>query len=114
MKEAKNRTPAGSPLGNLVEGHRDIFSFSTTHEDVLVEAPPSRAAYHKIKPAAVWREQTKFLHISGKAIKLWKKIFLHLFDLVVVNVHILHNKSRKKNMSREIFYENVAKAFARY
>jgi hypothetical protein len=40
---------------------------------------------------------------------LWKKLFLHLFDLVVVNAHILHNKSSNKNMSLEIFYENIAK-----
>jgi hypothetical protein len=40
---------------------------------------------------------------------LWKKLFLHLFDLVVVNAHILHDKSSKKNMSLEIFYEKVTK-----
>jgi hypothetical protein len=39
---------------------------------------------------------------------LWKKLFLNLFDLVVVNAHILHNKSSRKNMSLEIFYEKFA------
>jgi hypothetical protein len=40
--------------------------------------------------------------------KLWMKLFFHLLDLVVVNAHILHNKSSKKNTSLEIFYEKVA------
>jgi len=42
-------------------------------------------------------------------IKWWKKLFFHLFNLVavvVVNAHILHNKTSKK-MSLEIFYEKV-------
>jgi hypothetical protein len=43
-----------------------------------------------------------------KTIKLWKKLFFHLFDLIVVNAKILHNKSSKKNMSLEIFYKKVA------
>ena len=32
----------------------------------------------------------------------------YLFDLVVVNAHIVHNKTSKKKMSLEIFYEKVA------
>jgi hypothetical protein len=32
---------------------RDVFLITTAHEDVLVEAPLSRGAHHKIKPAAV-------------------------------------------------------------
>jgi hypothetical protein len=39
--------------------------------------------------------------------KLWQKLFFHLLDLVVVNAHILHNKSSKNNMWLEIFYEKV-------
>jgi hypothetical protein len=39
---------------------------------------------------------------------LWNKLFFHLFDLAVVNAHILHNKSSWKNMSLEIFHEKVA------
>ena len=42
-----------------------------------------------------------------KSVKWWKKLFFHLFDLVVGNAHILHNKTSKKKMS-EIFYEKVA------
>ena len=33
--------------------------------------------------------------------------FFHLFDLVVVNAHIVHNKTSKKEMSQEIFYKKV-------
>ena len=36
------------------------------------------------------------------------KNFFHQFHLVVVNAHILHNKTSKKNMSLEISYEKVA------
>jgi hypothetical protein len=36
-----------------------------------------------------------------------EKNFFHLFNLVVVNAHILYNKTSKKKMS-EIFYEKVA------
>jgi hypothetical protein len=38
-----------------------------------------------------------------------EETFLHLFDLVVVSAHILHNKTSKKEMSLEIFYKKVAK-----
>ena len=38
-----------------------------------------------------------------------KKLFFHLFNLAVVNAHMLHNKTSKKKMSLEIFYEKVAK-----
>jgi hypothetical protein len=44
-----------------------------------------------------------------KTIKLWKKLFFHLFNLVVVNAHILHNKSSKKNMLLETVYGKFAK-----
>ena len=43
-----------------------------------------------------------------KTIKCWTTLFLHLFDLVVVNAHILHNKTSKKKMPLEFFYEKVA------
>jgi len=36
-----------------------------------------------------------------------EKLFFHLFDLVMVNAYILHNKTSKKKMSLEIFYEKV-------
>jgi hypothetical protein len=42
-----------------------------------------------------------------KTTKWWKKLSFHLFDLVVVNAHILHNKISKKEMSLEIFHKNV-------
>jgi hypothetical protein len=48
-----------------------------------------------------------YYSFERKTRKCWKKLFFHLFDLVVVNAHILHNKTSKK-MSLEIFYEKVA------
>jgi len=37
-----------------------------------------------------------------------EKLFFHLFDLVIINAHILHNKTSKKKMSLEIFYKKFA------
>jgi hypothetical protein len=78
----------------------------------------SNETQHKIKPAAVLdykygveRSDQMLSHYSfeRKTIKLWKKLFFHLFNLAVVNAHILHNKSSKKNMLLETVYEKVAK-----
>jgi hypothetical protein len=44
---------------------------------------------------------------SRKTVKWWK-LFFHLFDLAVVNAHILHNKSRKEKIPLQTFHENVA------
>jgi len=98
----------------------DVFSLTTAHEDVLVEASSSRGAHHKIKPAAVLDynkyktgvdrsdQMLSYYSSERKTIKWWKKLFFHLFDLVIVNAHILHNKTSKKKMSLEVFYEKVA------
>jgi hypothetical protein len=40
--------------------------------------------------------------------KWWKKLFSHLFNLAVVNAHILHTKTSKKKMSLHIFYKKVS------
>jgi hypothetical protein len=63
MKIVNNITLAVSPLAHQAEGYSDILFLSPAHEYVIVDAPSSRAALHKIKPAAVWRDQTKFCHI---------------------------------------------------
>jgi hypothetical protein len=99
------------------KGIPDVFFLNTAHEDVLVQAPSSRVAHHKIKPAAVLdykysveRSDQMLSHYSlERKTKLWRKLFSHLLDLVVVNAQILHNKSNKKNTLLEIFYEKVAK-----
>jgi hypothetical protein len=80
---------------------------------VLVEAPTSRGTHNKIKPAAVLdykysveRSDQMVSHYSfERKTKLWRKLFFHLFDLVMVSVQILHNRSSKKNISLEILYE---------
>jgi hypothetical protein len=95
----------------------DVFFLTTAHEDVLVQAPSSRGAHHKIKPAAVFdykysveRSDKMLSHYSfERTKKLWKKLFVHLLDLVVVNAQMLYNKSSKKNTSLEIFYNKVAR-----
>jgi len=49
-----------------------------------------------------------YYSFESKTIKCWKKLFFHQLDFAVVNAHILHNKTSKKNMLLEIFYERVA------
>ena len=49
-----------------------------------------------------------YYSFERKTIKWWKKVSFHLFDLVVANAHILHNKTSKKKMLLEIFHEKVA------
>jgi hypothetical protein len=44
-----------------------------------------------------------------KTINGGRNFFFHLFNLIVVNAHILYNKTNKKKMLLEIFYEKVAK-----
>ena len=105
------------------DDNRVVFFLTTAHDDVLVEAPSSRrgeGAHHKIKLAAVLHYKYKtgvdrsdqmlsLYSFERKTIKWWKKLFFHLLmNLVVVNAHILHNKTMKKNMLLEIFYEKVA------
>jgi hypothetical protein len=86
-----------------------VLSLTTAHEDVLVEAPSSRGAHCKIKPVAVLdynkyqtgadrSDQMLFYNsFARKTIKWWKKLFFHLFNLVMGKAHILHNKSGKKS-----------------
>jgi hypothetical protein len=89
---------------------RDVFILTTAHEEVLVEAPSSRGAHLKIEPAAVLDynkyktgvdrsdQMLSYYSFQRKTIKWWKKLFFHLFNLAVVNAHILHNKTSKKKM----------------
>ena len=80
-----------------------------------------RGAHHKIKPAAALDhnkyktgvdrsdQMLSYYSFERKTVKWWKKLFFHLFDLVVVNSHILLNKTSKKKMSVEIFHEKISK-----
>jgi hypothetical protein len=83
-----------------------FFYLTIDCEDVFVEAPSSRGAHHKIKPVAVLvynkyktgvdrSDQMLAYYSFEMMIKWWKKLSFHLFDLVVVNAHILHNKQEK-------------------
>jgi hypothetical protein len=65
--------------------------------------------YNKYKIGVDRLDQVlSYYSFERKTIKWWEKLFFHLFDLVVVSVHILHNKTSKKKMLLEIFYEKVA------
>jgi hypothetical protein len=78
----------------------------------------------KIKPAAVLdynrykigvdrSDQVLSYSFERKTIKWWEKLFFHLFDLAIVNAHILHNKTSKKIMSLEVFYKKGRRRIAR-
>jgi hypothetical protein len=67
-----------------------VFFLTTAHEDVLVEAPLSRGAHRKIKPAAVLAynkyktgvdrsdQMLSYYSFERKTIKWWKKLFFRL------------------------------------
>jgi len=71
--------------------------------------PSAVLDYNKYKTGVDRSDQMlSYYSFERKTIKWWKKHFFRLFDLVVVNAHILHNKTSKKKISLEIFYEKVA------
>lgn len=85
----------------------DVSWLTTAHEDEIVEAPLSREGHHKIKPNTVLNyikymsdvdrsNQMSYYLFERKTIKWWKKLFFHLFHLVIVNAHILHTKPQRK------------------
>ena len=96
-----------------------VTFLTIAHEDVLVEEPLSRGHIIKLNQlvldykykTGVDRANQMLSHYSfqRKTIKLWKKHSFHLFDMVVVNAHILCTKTSKKKMSLEIFHEKVTK-----
>jgi hypothetical protein len=64
--------------------------------------------YNKCKAGVdKFGEMLPLFHIPEKSNKLKKKFFFHLFDLCMVNAHILHSK-KNRNLSLELFYELVA------
>jgi hypothetical protein len=81
---------------------RDVLCLITAYEDVLVETPSSRGAHCKTKQAAVLdfnKYKTgvdmmmSYYIFARKTIKWGKKLFFHMFDLVVVNAHILQGNN---------------------
>jgi hypothetical protein len=94
---------------------RDVFFPTSAHEDEIVEAPSSRGTpttmldYNKYKTGVDRSDQMlSYYSFERKTIKWWKRVFFHLFDLAIVNAHILHTKTNKKKLPLEIFYEKVA------
>ena len=76
---------------------------------------------HKIKPATVLYyskyktgvdrsdQMLSYYSFGRKTINGGRNLFLHLFNLIVVNAHILCNKTNKKKNDAGIFYDKVAK-----
>jgi hypothetical protein len=89
---------------------RDVYLLSTAHDDQMDETPASRGAHKKAKPSAVL-DYNKYKIGANKSdqilsyyscqiqsVKWWKKVFFHLFDLALVNAHILHRKKMHKEI----------------
>jgi hypothetical protein len=53
-------------------------------------------------------QMLSYYSFERKMIKRWKKLFFHLFNLAIVNAHILHTKMNKKKLLLEILYEKIA------
>jgi len=52
-------------------------------------------------------QMLSYYSFERKTVQQWKILFFHLFDLAIVNAHILHNKISKKKMLPKVFYEKV-------
>jgi hypothetical protein len=68
------------------------------HQGRHIIKPAAMLDYNKYKTGVDRSAQIlPYYSFERKTIKWWKKLFFHLFNLVVVSAHILHNKTSKKN-----------------
>jgi hypothetical protein len=86
----------------------------------MVETPVLRGAHQNTKPSAVWDynkykigvdkpdQMLPYYSFQRKSVKWWKKLFFHLFDITLVNAHILHQKKCTKKFRLHKFIEKVA------
>ena len=99
---------------------RDVFIITTAHDDNTLEMPRSRGAHQKTKPEAVVQynkykigvdksdQLLSYYSFQRKSVKWWKKLFFHLFDLAIVNSHILHQKQATQKIRLRQFLEKIA------
>jgi hypothetical protein len=81
--------------------------------DVYIK--PAAVSVYKYKTGVDRSDQMlSYYSFERKTRKWWEKLLFHLFDLVIVNAHIFHNKTSKKKVSLEVFYEKVAKGLLAY
>jgi hypothetical protein len=86
----------------------------------MVETPASRGAHQKTKPSAVLDynkckigvdksdQMLSYYSFQRKSVKWWKKLFFHLFDLALVNAHILLWEKCTKKFRLQKLTEKVA------
>jgi hypothetical protein len=98
----------------------DVNILSTAHDDSMVDALASRGAHEKTKPLSTLSynkykigvdksdQLLSYYLFQRKSVKWWEKLFFHLFDLAVVNVHILHRIRTKQKFRLCKFLEKVA------
>jgi hypothetical protein len=94
---------------------RDVHLLSRAHDDRMVETPASRGAHQTTKPSAVMDynkhksdQMLPCYSFQRKSVKCWKKLFFHLFDLALVNAHILHQKKCTEKFRLPKLIEKVA------
>lgn len=86
---------------------RDVHILTTANNDTMVELPRTRGDHQKTKPSAVADynkykigvdksdQMLSYYSFQRKSVKWWKKLFFHLFDLTLVNAHIIHRKKSR-------------------
>ncbi|KAJ4429276.1 hypothetical protein ANN_26279 [Periplaneta americana] len=100
---------------------RDVYLLSTAHDDHIVQTT-SKGEHQKIKPIAVvdynkfkigvdkYDQMLSYYSFQRKSLKWRKKLFFHLFDLALVNAHILHCKKCVKKLTLHKFIAKVAES----
>ncbi|KAJ4427097.1 hypothetical protein ANN_24712 [Periplaneta americana] len=100
---------------------RDVYLLSTAHDDHIVQTT-SKGEHQKIKPIAVVDynkfkigvdksdRMLSYYSFQRKSLKWWKRLFFHLFDLALVNAHILHHKKCVKKLTLHKFIAKVAES----
>jgi hypothetical protein len=84
------------------------LALDSIHGNEIIEIPPSRRKYQKVKPAAVVNYNKNKIYVGRsdqtfsqysfqrKLVTWWKEVFFHLFNLATVNAHNLHIKRAQK------------------
>jgi hypothetical protein len=87
----------------------------------MVETPVLRGVHQKTKPSAVLDynkynigvdksdQMLSYYSFQRNSVKWWKKLFFHLFNLALVNAHILHWKKCTKKFRLLKFIEKWQK-----
>ena len=113
----------GPVLALRWQDKRQVTLLSTIHEaDEIVTNKKDKEGNYRIKPRAVVDYTSKMrgcdvsdqlvgnYTILRRSIKWWRKLFFHLFGVILGNAYVLHRKYGSRKMLHEEFLESVASA----